>query len=178
MEPAENSQRQRLLDTELRQAGPALLASYQQEHRPNAEHNTGYVRRFVESFGLFVPVAEIEQNSPEGTSGRRIAGEYLVAHGRAEFDVPGITVGAPYYNLPIIVGDGKGPPPGAANLYVPSPCPGGRALHLWLSSEQSLYDTPGFEWALLRLSRGADCQTRPRPPETPSSTASARCCST
>lgn len=140
------------------QAGPTLLASYQEERRPNAERNTGYARRFAESLGLFVPVAEIEEESPEGENARRIAGEYLAAHGRAEFDIPGITFGARYYNSPIIVGDGTEPPPDAANLYVPSACPGGRAPHLWISSEQSLYDTFGFEWTLLRLSRGAEGQ--------------------
>jgi 2-polyprenyl-6-methoxyphenol hydroxylase-like FAD-dependent oxidoreductase len=137
------------------EAGPALLASYQAERQPNAERNTGYARRFADSLGLFVPAPEIEEDSPEGARARQTAGEYLEAHGKAEFDIPGITFGARYYTSLIIVGDGTEAPPDAANLYVPSACPGGRAPHMWLSAEQSLYDVFGFEWTLLRLSRKA-----------------------
>lgn len=137
-------------------AGPGLLASYEAERQPNARRNTAYARQFADSLGLFVPVPEIEDNTPEGAEARRIAGDYLEAHGRAEFNIPGITFGARYYTSPIIVSDGTEPPPDAANLYVPSACPGGRAPHLWLSAEQSLYDLFGFEWTLLRLSDRAD----------------------
>jgi 2-polyprenyl-6-methoxyphenol hydroxylase-like FAD-dependent oxidoreductase len=140
------------------EAGSGLLASYQIERRPNAERNTGYARGFADSLGLFVPAPNIEEDSPEGAQARQIAGEYLAAHGKAEFDIPGITFGARYYNSPIIAGDGTEPPPDAANQYVPSACPGGRAPHLWLSAEQSLYDVLGFEWTLLRLSRNATGQ--------------------
>lgn len=138
------------------EAGPGLLASYEAERRPNAERNTGYAKRFADSLGLFEPAAEIEDDTPEGATARRIAGDYLGAHGRTEFNIPGITFGVRYYASPIIVGDGTEPPPDAANIYVPSACPGGRAPHLWLSAEHSLYDSFGFEWTLLRLSRQAD----------------------
>ena len=137
------------------QAGQGLLASYQAERQPVAKRNTGYARQFADSLGLFVPAPEIEEDSPRGAEARRVAGDYLGAHGRAEFDIPGITFGARYFS-PVIVGDGTEPPPDSANRYIPSACPGGRAPHLWLSAEQSLYDTFGFEWTLLRLFRGAD----------------------
>jgi 2-polyprenyl-6-methoxyphenol hydroxylase-like FAD-dependent oxidoreductase len=136
--------------------GPALLASYEAERQPNARRNTAYARQFADSLGLFVPVPEIEDESPGGAEARRLAGGYLGAHGKAEFNIPGITFGARYYTSPITVSDGTEPPPDAANLYVPSACPGGRAPHLWLSPEQSLYDLFGFEWTLLRLSHRAD----------------------
>jgi 2-polyprenyl-6-methoxyphenol hydroxylase-like FAD-dependent oxidoreductase len=139
------------------EAGQELLATYQTERHPIARRNTGYARQFADSLGLFVPAPEIEEDSPRGAEARRAAGEYLAAHGRAEFDIPGITFGARYAS-PVIVGDGTEPPPDAANKYVPSACPGGRAPHLWLSTGQSLYDVFGFEWTLLRLSRGADGQ--------------------
>ena len=140
------------------QAGSSLLTSYEAERQPNATRNTGYARQFAESLGSFVPVAEIEDDTPDGAEARRIAGEYLEAHGKAEFNIPGITFGARYYDSPVIVSDGTEPPPDAANLYIPSACPGGRAPHLWLSAEQSLYDLFGFEWTLLRLSHRADGQ--------------------
>jgi 2-polyprenyl-6-methoxyphenol hydroxylase-like FAD-dependent oxidoreductase len=133
------------------QAGLDLLASYEEERQPVAKRNTGYARQFAESLGLFVPAPEIEDDSPQGAEARRKAGDYLGAHGRAEFDIPGITFGARYSSA-IIIGDGTEPPPDSANRYIPSACPGGRAPHLWLSAEQSLYDAFGFEWTLLRLS--------------------------
>lgn len=136
--------------------GPALLSSYEAERQPNATRNTAYARQFAESLGSFVPVPDIEEETSAGTQARRLAGSYLEAHGKAEFNIPGITFGARYYTSPITVSDGTEPPPDAANLYVPSACPGGRAPHLWLSPEQSLYDLFGFEWTLLRLSHHAD----------------------
>ncbi|HWM84017.1 MAG TPA: FAD-dependent oxidoreductase [Pseudolabrys sp.] len=137
-------------------AGPGLLASYEDERQPNARRNTGYARQFADSLGLFVPVPEIEDDTPQGAEARRITGDYLGAHGKAEFDIPGITFGARYYGSPVIAADGTAPPPDAANLYSPSACPGGRAPHLWLSADRSLYDAFGFEWTLLRLSPAAD----------------------
>ena len=47
--------------------------------------------------------------------------------------------------------DGTAPPPDAANTYVATACPGGRAPHLWLADGRSLYDAFGFEFTLLRL---------------------------
>jgi 2-polyprenyl-6-methoxyphenol hydroxylase-like FAD-dependent oxidoreductase len=137
-------------------AGPGLLASYEAERQPNAKRNTGYARQFADSLGLFVPAPEIEEDSAQGADARRIAGEYLSAHGRTEFNIPGITFGARYYGSPVIAGDNTEPPPDAANLYVPSACPGGRAPHLWLAEGKSLFDLFGFEWTLLRLSHRTD----------------------
>jgi 2-polyprenyl-6-methoxyphenol hydroxylase-like FAD-dependent oxidoreductase len=137
-------------------AGPDLLASYEAERVPNARRNTGYARQFADSLGLFVPTAEIEDATPEGAEARRVAGDYLGAHGRAEFNIPGITFGTRYDTSPIILGDGTQPPPDAANSYLPSACPGGRAPHLWLTDDKSLYDAFGFDWTLLRLAPGAE----------------------
>ncbi|MEX2126624.1 MAG: FAD-dependent oxidoreductase [Xanthobacteraceae bacterium] len=137
------------------EAGPNLLASYEAERRPSAVRNTGYARRFADSLGLFVPVSEIDDDSPEGAEARRIAGDYLAAHGRAEFNIPGITFGTRYDASPVIVRDGTEPPPEAANTYTPSACPGGRAPHAWLEKSRSLYDRLGFEWTLLCLGKAA-----------------------
>jgi len=134
------------------QAGPGLLATYEFERQPIAHRNTRFARAFADSLGLFEPVPEIEDDTAEGANARRAAGAYLGAHGKAEFDIPGITFGARYDRSPIIICDGTMPPPDPANVYVPSACPGGRAPHLWLSPDYSLYDAFGFEWTLLRLS--------------------------
>jgi hypothetical protein len=132
-------------------APASLLHSYERERRPLAERNTAYAKGFADSLGRFEPAAEIEDDSAAGAAARAAAGAYLGAHGRAEFDIPGITFGGRYDGSPIVVADGTAPPPDAANRYVPSACPGGRAPHLWLDDGASLYDRFGFEWTLLRL---------------------------
>ena len=131
--------------------GPALLDSYETERQAIAKRNAGYARGFADSIGLFVPAAEIEEDSPAGEAARKAAGDYLNAHARAEFNIPGITFGSRYDGSPIIVTDGTVPPPDRPNEYIQTACPGGRAPHLWLGGERSLYDALGFEFTLLRL---------------------------
>ncbi|HET8977482.1 MAG TPA: FAD-dependent oxidoreductase [Solirubrobacteraceae bacterium] len=131
--------------------GPALLDSYEHERRPAAIRNTGYARGFAESLGSFTPAAGIEDDTPRGAQLRREAGAYLARHGRAEFNIPGITFGTRYDGSPVLWTDGSAPPPDAPDVYHPSACPGGRAPHLWLGDGRSLFDALGLEWTLLRL---------------------------
>jgi hypothetical protein len=131
--------------------GPALLESYEYERQAIAKRNTAYARGFADSVGLFVPPAEIEDESPAGEAARKLAGDHLNKHARAEFNIPGITFGGRYDGSAVIVADGTAPPPDTANSYIPTACPGGRAPHLWLADGRSLYDTLGFEFSLLRL---------------------------
>ena len=133
--------------------GPALLASYEIERQAIAQRNTKYARGFADSVGLFVPPAELEDDTPAGEAARKMTGEHFNHHARFEFNIPGITFGGRYDGSPIIVPDGTAPPPDAANTYVPTACPGGRAPHLWLADGRSLYDTFGFEFTLLRLGK-------------------------
>jgi 2-polyprenyl-6-methoxyphenol hydroxylase-like FAD-dependent oxidoreductase len=136
-------------------ASEKLLASYEAERRPLALRNTAYAKGFADSLGNYVPPPQIEDDTPAGEAARQRAGEYYAAHGRAEFNIPGITFGGRYDGSPAIVSDGTAPPPDTANVYVSSACPGGRPPHLWLPDGRSLYDLFGFEWTLLRLGRGA-----------------------
>lgn len=128
-----------------------LLASYGIERRPVAVRNTGFAGRFADSLGLYAAAPEIEDATGAGDQARQAAGVYLAEHARAEFDIPGVTFGGRYDGSPIIVSDGSTPPPDAANIYVPSACPGGRAPHAWLDDDVSLFDLFGFEWTLLRF---------------------------
>jgi hypothetical protein len=132
-------------------AGPGLLDSYDLERRPAAVRNTGYARAFAESLGRFVPQPGLEDAGPLAEQLRREAGQYLEKHGRAEFDIPGITFGTRYAASPVIVHDESPAPPDSANRYEPSASPGGRAPHVWLDEGRSLFDSFGFEWTLLRL---------------------------
>jgi 2-polyprenyl-6-methoxyphenol hydroxylase-like FAD-dependent oxidoreductase len=131
-----------------------LLESYEIERRPVAVRNTGYARQFADSLGLYVAPPEIEEDSERGRAARHAASVHFNQHARAEFNIPGVTFGGRYDGSPIIIADGTSPPPDAANNYVPTACPGGRAPHAWLDGDTSLFDTFGFEWTLLRL--GAD----------------------
>src|SRR5436190_8921011 len=130
-------------------AAPRLHASYEIERKPLAVRNTTYAKRFADSLGNFQPVAEIEHDTPAGAGARAHAGSYLEAHGRAEFNIPGITFGGRYDGSPAIVGDGSAPPPEAANTYAPSACPGGRPPHAWLDDGRSLFDLFGLDWTLV-----------------------------
>ena len=135
--------------------GAALLRSYELERRPAAVRNTAFARGFAESLGGFTPQAGLEDDGATGDRVRREAGAYLARHGREEFDIPGITFGTRYEGSPVIVADGSTAPPDAANTYVPSASPGGRAPHLWLDEGRSLFDCLGLEWSLLRLGSDA-----------------------
>ena len=135
-------------------AGPLLLDSYELERQPAAVRNTGYARAFADSLGRFSPKQGLEEDGPLGEQLRREAGAYLEQHGRVEFDIPGITFGTRYDGSPVIVSDGSDAPPDAANTYVPTASPGGRAPHLWLADNRSLFDAFNFEWTLLRLGPG------------------------
>ena len=135
--------------------GPLLLESYELERRPVAVRNTNFARQFADSLGLFRPKDGLEREDSLGESLRREAGAYLDAHGRAEFNIPGITFGARYDTSPVIAFDGSRIPPDPANSYAPTAAPGGRAPHAWLDDSQSLFDRFGFEWTLLRLGESA-----------------------
>ncbi|CDZ32755.1 FAD-binding monooxygenase, PheA/TfdB family [Neorhizobium galegae bv. officinalis] len=128
-----------------------LLDTYELERRPVAVRNTGFARAFAESIGNYVPKPDIEVDSDLGLDLRGEAGAYLEAHGRSEFNIPGVTFGARYDNSPVILSEGEGQAQDLPDVYVPNAAPGGRAPHVWLNSQTSLFDRFGFEWTLLRL---------------------------
>ncbi|GKX34152.1 MAG: hypothetical protein MnENMB40S_17700 [Rhizobiaceae bacterium MnEN-MB40S] len=132
-------------------APPALLDSYEIERRPVAIRNTGFARRFAESLGNYKPQPGLEDDTEEGAELRKAAGDYLGAHGRAEFNIPGVTFGARYDGSPIIVGEAREPAEDRPDHYAPTASPGGRAPHFWFDETTSLYDLFGVEWTLLRL---------------------------
>lgn len=142
-------------------ASKKLLESYEAERRPLALRNTAYAKGFADSLGNYEPAPEIEDDSSAGEAARQRAGEYYGAHGRAEFNIPGITFGGRYDGSPAIVSDGTAPPPDTPNAYVPSACPGGRPPHLWMPDGRSLYDLFGFEWTLMRFGKRGTLQESP-----------------
>jgi 2-polyprenyl-6-methoxyphenol hydroxylase-like FAD-dependent oxidoreductase len=134
-------------------ASPAILDSYAIERQPNAIRNTGFAKKFAESIGLFRPQPGLEDDTPEGEQLRRQAGEYLGLHGKAEFNIPGITFGTRYDGSPIILSEPRPLVEDRPDVYTPTAAPGGRAPHFWIDGSTSLYDLFGFEWTLLRLGK-------------------------
>ena len=132
-------------------APDSLLDSYELERKPIAKRNTGYARKFADSVGLFKATELLDEESEAGEAEREKASEHLNAHVRMEFNIPGVTFGGRYDNSPIIIGDGSSPPEDSINHYQPTACPGGRPPHMWLSEDESLYDTFNFDWTLLCL---------------------------
>jgi 2-polyprenyl-6-methoxyphenol hydroxylase-like FAD-dependent oxidoreductase len=131
--------------------GPNLLASYGYERRKTAIRNTRYARQLADSIGNFVPAPALEVDGPRGDEARALAGDYLQAHARREFNIPGITFGGRYDGSPVVLSDGTSPPEDAANVYVPTATPGGRPPHFWLPDGESIYDLFGPDWTLLVL---------------------------
>jgi len=137
-------------------AAESVLATYGLERKPAAVRNTNYARGFADSLGLFVPDPNIEATNPKGEEVRAIAGAYLEAHGRAEFNIPGVTFGTRYDDSPLVLSTGESPPPDQANHYEQTAIPGGRAPHLWLPDGTSIYDHFGFDWTLIHFGLSQD----------------------
>jgi 2-polyprenyl-6-methoxyphenol hydroxylase-like FAD-dependent oxidoreductase len=132
-------------------APPSLLASYEPERKPLALRNTAYARSFADSVGLFPARPALEENGAAGDAAREEASDYLNAHVRLEFNIPGVTFGGRYDGSPLVVPDGTVPPPDTPNTYAPTACPGGRPPHAWLDDGRSLFDSFHTEWTLLAL---------------------------
>nr|WP_246716330.1 FAD-dependent monooxygenase [Martelella sp. NC18] len=134
------------------QASPQLLLSYEAERKPCAHRNTRFAIGFADSVGLYRPTPAIEEEGIAGDAARKRAGAYLARHASNEFHIPGFSLGARYNTSPVIWHDDTLPPPDMPSVYVPTGKPGGRAPHVWLENETSLYDEFGFNWTLLNMS--------------------------
>jgi 2-polyprenyl-6-methoxyphenol hydroxylase-like FAD-dependent oxidoreductase len=131
------------------QASPDLLDSYEAERRPAAIRNTGHANRLADSIGLMSVPEGLEEEGPRGDAVRAQAGQALLAHARAEFNIPGITLGTRYEQSPIIAYESTPAPPDRADHYSPDSLPGGRAPHVWLADGASLYDRFSQNFTLL-----------------------------
>lgn len=141
--------------------GPGLLDSYEIERRPIAWRNAVEAtdnRHHLEASAR--PPQAIEDDTPEGEALRREwAGRIQLQ--RKHFAAIGIHLGYRYEGSPIVVPDGTPEPPDDPMDYLPVARPGSRAPHLWLKPGQSILDTFGTGFTLLRLGGGADAATAP-----------------
>ena len=138
-------------------APDALLDSYFTERHPIAQRNTAFARAMADGIGSLPVPADLEATTPVGAQGRVRMGAHLLAHGKAEFNIPGLQLGLRYAS-PIIATENTAPPPDLPNTYVASAYPGARAPHLRLQQpDQSLLDLFGDGFTLLALGPVAPC---------------------
>jgi 2-polyprenyl-6-methoxyphenol hydroxylase-like FAD-dependent oxidoreductase len=134
--------------------GPNLLRSYAAERRPIAIRNTTAAQKMARRAGV-VPIADdIEEATLAGEQARREAGDFYRRSAEAAYASIGIQLGARYDNSPIVIGDGNAPHDDA-HQYVPSASPGGRAPHVWLGKNQSIFDEFGAGFTLVCFSSSA-----------------------
>lgn len=136
--------------------GPALLASYELECRPEALRRTRFAAECAERLAVFKPTPELDRDTPEGAAARARAAEHFARHLPFQYDIPGINFGARCDDSPIVVDDGSPAPAGGPNVYAPSGKPGGRAPHAWLPDGRAIQDVLGAGFTLLWLGRRAD----------------------
>lgn len=132
-------------------APPALLDTYKAERRPIGIRNTSMSHQFASAVaGLEIP-PDLEADTPSGAAERARIGAHLATF-TEEFRSLGIQLGARYDDSRLIVNDGTTPPADSPFEYVPSAVPGGRAPHVWLAANETLFDRFGGYFTLLRLS--------------------------
>jgi 2-polyprenyl-6-methoxyphenol hydroxylase-like FAD-dependent oxidoreductase len=132
-------------------APDALLDTYHEERHPIALRNTAFARSMAESIGRIAMPADFEGDTPAAEAARMSVGEQLLAHARAEFNIPGLQLGLRYASR-IVACEGMAPPPDQPNTYVASGYPGARAPHVPAAENgQTLPDLFGTGFTLLSL---------------------------
>jgi 2-polyprenyl-6-methoxyphenol hydroxylase-like FAD-dependent oxidoreductase len=138
-------------------APPAILEAYEAERRPIADQ----VARFTETSAhnarnqnRSVP-PEIEWPGPAGDAARLRFGRQAYDHAVQRQCAGGLNFGYFYEDSPIIAYDGEPAPSYTMRDFTPSTVPGCRVPHVWLADGQSLYDTLGPQYTLIRLDPAA-----------------------
>ena len=134
--------------------GDALLESYHAERHPIAKRNTAFARSMADSIGRIVISPDIEAASAAGEQAREALGAALLAHGEAEFNIPGLQLGL-RYESGVVATERTVPPPDLPGTYVPSGYPGARAPHVPSGrtghAGESLHDLFGRDFTLLAV---------------------------
>ncbi len=132
--------------------GGRLLDAYQTERRPIGEliSNAAIGIRDRRGPSMQIP-PEIEADTEQGASLRRLAGPRIAAADGPQFNSVGVQLGYYYADSPLLWPDGTPPPEFAIERYTPDARPGSRAPHLWLEDGRALYDALGRDFTLLRL---------------------------
>ncbi len=129
----------------------ALLSTYENERKPvfvrngaQATHNRSVMREIMSAGRRLAKPSE-----------RKAAIEEIAAskprHGK-HFDGMGIYLGDRYDDSEVIVHDHTSPPPWDAEIYHPSPKPGGRLPLVWADNKTTLHDLCGQGFTLFTTS--------------------------
>lgn len=134
--------------------GPALLASYEAERRPVAEHNvaeaSGNLKLMLEPRKT-PPPPEIFMPGTEHDAARAAYGKWYGDMMKREWYTIGIHLGYIYGNSPVVVSDGTPVPVQETAVYNQTTIPGARAPHVWLKDGSSTLDLFGKGFVLVRL---------------------------
>jgi 2-polyprenyl-6-methoxyphenol hydroxylase-like FAD-dependent oxidoreductase len=133
--------------------GDSLLSTYELERRAVALRNTSVARNHTQRIGEMAVPAAVEDSTEKGAAARsELAG--LLKSFFAQYNAPGVELGARYDGSPIIVPNGA-PPSDDAVVYTPSSVPGGRLPHLWIdppgAGRRSIFDQLGAGFTLVRV---------------------------
>jgi FAD binding domain len=134
-------------------AHPALLDAYEIERQPITNQVSHYAMSIASSWEQrYGKLPEnIEEGGPEGDAIRSRIGRQACEIAVNGFCCGGLNFGYFYENSPIIAYDGEAPPSYTLYEFVQSTVPGCRTPHFWLRDGESLYDTLGPDFTLLRF---------------------------
>jgi len=139
-------------------AAPGLLASYEAERRPVAQHNvsesSGNLKLMLEPRKT-PPPAEIFMPGAEHDAARAEYGKWYGDLMKREWYTIGIHLGYSYANSPAVIPDGTPAPQQETARYIQTSSPGARAPHVWLADGRSTLDLFGKAFVLLRLGKDA-----------------------
>lgn len=135
-------------------APPELLETYETERRPIGVRNTSASGDYANKIGKLSFADWVDEDSERGAAARADLEVELLTF-KEEFASLGVILGARYDGSPLIISDGKTPPPDDRATYIPSAVPGGRAPHYWINDKDSLFDELGPWFTLLRLGSNA-----------------------
>ncbi|MGX1163019.1 2-polyprenyl-6-methoxyphenol hydroxylase-like FAD-dependent oxidoreductase [Arthrobacter sp. SLBN-100] len=129
-------------------AGPALLASYEEERRPIAARTIRDAAANGKALAYHFAAPDLAAAGPAGEAARQAAHEALAVK-RSEFDSVGLVLGYAYWDSAVVVPDGAPVPAEDPIHYVPSASPGSLLPHAWLEDATSLYSRLGQGFTLL-----------------------------
>jgi 2-polyprenyl-6-methoxyphenol hydroxylase-like FAD-dependent oxidoreductase len=138
--------------------GQRLIESYEQERRPVAVRNRAAAQRHFDirrkiaaHFAAASAQGSLDEESEAGTARRADLSAEIAKLGNAENESWGIEYGYRYDDSPVICAGDKSLPPLDPLVFSPTPFPGARLAHLFLSDGSALFDHLGPEFTLLSI---------------------------
>jgi 2-polyprenyl-6-methoxyphenol hydroxylase-like FAD-dependent oxidoreductase len=131
----------------------AILDAHEAERLPITEQVSYFAMNHAHAMAQqrrTVPET-IEDDTPEGAAARAALGQATYDLNVQQYCAAGLNFGYYYDASPLIAYDGARHPPYTMGTFTPSTVPGCRTPHLWLHDGDSLYDSLGTGYTLLRF---------------------------